>query len=302
MPVTKPPIVRAGIPAGNYAKGRTVQISQISEHHVVGDARHAISKAQIVGREFSCTFTIAMDGTIFQLVDIEDTPYTDNAWASNKRSITIEHAGGHANFPYTDAMYRSSIHLHAWLFQTYGMLNCVRHRDIPEVKADPRKATACPGGLNVEYIVSEAKKLLEGEPMISDADNEYGRWNKLFYQIRGRNATRDEFRKFAVGKTWLRAMEILSDDKEADQSTNAQVVGSRAIAQNWQGQISDLRSQVEKLGERPTQAQLDDIKNKLLACENDMKRAEAEANEIPETEAEKINFLTRIIQKLFGKK
>src|SRR6187549_561590 len=67
------------------------------------------------------------------------------------------------------------------------------------------------------------------EPMISDADNEYGRWNKLFYQIRGRNAGRDEFRNAAVGRQWLTAMEILSDNSEADAATHAQEVGQQAL-------------------------------------------------------------------------
>ena len=171
MPVSKPHITRVGIPSNKFAIGRAAPISQISEHHVVGDAVHVINKAnsKII---FSTTFTIGMDGTIYQLVDIANTPFCDNAWQSNARSITIEHAGGHANFPYTEAMYQSSIALHAWLFQTYGYLNCVRHRDIPEVKANASKATACPGGLDVERIVREAKQLLTqgADEMITPAD------------------------------------------------------------------------------------------------------------------------------------
>jgi len=62
------------------------------------------------------------------------------------------------------------------------------------------------------------------EKMINDADNEYYRWNKLATQIRGRDLfSRQEFRNAAVGRTWLAAMEILSDDKEANVATaNAQ--------------------------------------------------------------------------------
>lgn len=165
MAISKPHIVRVQIPSNKYGRGRVYRISQISEHHVVGDAQHVINKAQ-GSAIFSTTFTIAMDGTIYQLVEIGDTPYCDNDYRSNGRSITIEHAGGHPSYPYTEAMYASSIHLHAWLFQEYGMLNCVRHRDIPEIKADPSKATACPGGLDVERIVRDAKaRLQQGENM-----------------------------------------------------------------------------------------------------------------------------------------
>lgn len=58
----------------------------------------------------------------------------------------------------------------------------------------------------------------EGEDMIQDSDNEFSRWRKLATQVRGRHQgfTRDEFRNSAVGRTWLQAIEILSDDPEAD--------------------------------------------------------------------------------------
>lgn len=82
------------------------------------------------------------------------------------------------------------------------------------------------------------------EPMVNDADNEYGRWNKLFVQIRGRNATRDEFRAAAVGRSWLSAMEILSDNPEADRNIESANVGRTAQSQDWAGQIATLRTQV----------------------------------------------------------
>lgn len=69
---------------------------------------------------------------------------------------------------------------------------------------------------------------LQEEITIHDTDNEYGRWNKLGVQIRGRELSRDEFRAAAVGKTWLQAMEILSDNPEADLATEAQNKGSQA--------------------------------------------------------------------------
>lgn len=171
MAVSKPPVTRVSIPSNKYTRGRSARISQVSEHHVVGDARHVIAKAQ-GSAIFSTTYTIGMDGTIYQLVDDANTPYCDNDFRSNSRSITIEHAGGLAGFPYTEAMYQSSIRLHAWLFQTYGNLNCVRHRDIPEIKATPSKATACPGGLDVERIVREAYNLLKGEDLVQPSEAE----------------------------------------------------------------------------------------------------------------------------------
>ena len=88
--------------------------------------------------------------------------------------------------------------------------------------------------------------------MVQDTDNEYGRWRKAFYQIRGRDANRQEFKNAAVGRTWLNALEILSDDPEADSSTNNQEVGKVAIQDNWQGQIYDLQARTAELGKSVT--------------------------------------------------
>jgi hypothetical protein len=125
------------------------------------------------------------------------------------------------------------------------------------------------------------KQLTEGdEPMITDQDNEYWRWNKLGYQIRGRNFARAEFQASAVGQTWLRAMEILSDDAEADAATAAQELGQLATRDNWQGQIygledslksatgniASLQAQVTSLALNPTVEQLTAVQTTLAAA------------------------------------
>jgi len=91
-------------------------------------------------------------------------------------------------------------------------------------------------------------KVIREDEMVQDTDNEYGRWRKAFYQIRGRDANRQEFNNAAVGRTWLNALEILSDDPEADSSTNNQEVGKVAVQDNWQGQIYDLQNKNTELG------------------------------------------------------
>lgn len=64
------------------------------------------------------------------------------------------------------------------------------------------------------------------EDMITDTDNEYARWNKLFQQIRvPRQTARSEFQGNAVGLTWLKAMEILSDDADADKAYQYKIAG-----------------------------------------------------------------------------
>lgn len=90
-----------------------------------------------------------------------------------------------------------------------------------------------------EVKVTVGQKLTGGEAMINDADNEFARWNKLFFQIRGRNASREEFQKNAVGLNWLRAMEILSDDPEADRATASQQAG--LAVPELQKQLAEVR-------------------------------------------------------------
>lgn len=234
-----PQITRIQIPGSNYQVGRAAKIDQITFHHIVGDAPAAIARFKDGSQIASSTYVIGSDGRIYQLVDEKDTPYTDANFSSNSRAITIEHAGGHASVPYTEAMYKSSAKLVAWIRSRHNITRFMRHRDVSS------KPTACPGSLDVERIVRESNNTQGAIPMVNDADNEYWRWNKLFLQIRGRNATREEFRAHAVGKNWLTAMEILSDDPEADRALQAQNVGAVAVRDNWEKQITDLQKALQ---------------------------------------------------------
>lgn len=136
------------------------------------------------------------------------------------------------------------------------------------------------------------------EPMISNVDNEFGRWSKLYIQIRNTETppTRQQFIDAAVGRSWLTAMEILSDNPSADEAIENRKVGRQARADNWPGQIyalqdqvkaavaaanqanADLitaRRQIQELGARPTQAQLDAITAQLKAAEADARDKQA---------------------------
>lgn len=121
------------------------------------------------------------------------------------------------------------------------------------------------------------------EPMIADTDNEYARWNKLFIQIRGRGASREEFRAAAVGRNWLNAMEILSDDAEAEQATQDQATGRVARIDNWPGQIYGLIDQVNELAKRPTSEKLTELTGKLEVLTQSADSAKAERDAVVET-------------------
>lgn len=96
---------------------------------------------------------------------------------------------------------------------------------------------------------------------VPDQDNYYWRYGiKLAEQTRGRTLSREEFKKFLVGQSDLRVVEILSDDPEADKALQAQRVGQLAVKDDWQGQIYRLQDQLkvttEKLAQVTTQSEL----------------------------------------------
>lgn len=157
MAVPAPNIIRVQIPSTNFRKGRASAISQITFHHIVGDAAAAIARFKISGEQASSTYVIGSNGQIYQLVEESDTPYTDANGPSNSRSITIEHAGGHPAVPYTAAMYSASAHLVAWIRDRHKITRFERHRNVSDTP------TACPGTLDVEGIVSNSSKIMSGQ-------------------------------------------------------------------------------------------------------------------------------------------
>lgn len=121
-------------------------------------------------------------------------------------------------------------------------------------------------------------KWISGEDMpIPDADNYYWRYGqKLSTFVRGRQLSREEFRKALVGVSDLRAVEILSDDPEADRTQHAQEVGQLALRDNWQQQIYDLQA---ALNGRPTPEQLAAAQAQLAEMNKKFDEANATAQE-----------------------
>lgn len=120
----------------------------------------------------------------------------------------------------------------------------------------------------------------KGDDMIPDQDNYFNRWSDLFIRIRGRAPSRDEFKANAVGLTWLKAIEILSDGQEAADAEHAQEVGQLAIKDQWDQQIYSLQAQLKDTTDKLSQVasksdlsstlqkQVDDLTNKNTALIN----------------------------------
>lgn len=203
----RPATIQAPAAYGNYAIGRRNRISRITFHHIVGDAPAAINRFETLGIEVSATYVIGSDGQIYQCVDENNTPYTDANADSNSRTISIEHAGGNAAVPYTEAMYRASEQLVAYLIDKYGINDFKRHRDVSDTP------TACPGQLDVERIVNNAKALLKGDDMVDDAGaREILTITGILAQpgdAPDRQPTLDEINNL-IGKPYLQALQEVS--------------------------------------------------------------------------------------------
>src|SRR4051794_12941509 len=135
----RPQIIQKPAAIGNYTIGRTQKISRVTFHHIAGDAPAAIARFQRAGEQVSTHYVIGSDGTIYQCVGEGNTAWGDGSAASNARAISIEHAGGIASVPYTEAMYNASAQLVRYLIATYDITDFQRHRDVID-------KTVYPGG------------------------------------------------------------------------------------------------------------------------------------------------------------
>jgi hypothetical protein len=165
--VPAPNIRWRGAHPNNYTVGRpgASRDGRNTFHHVVGSRESAVIVFNQPTRGASSHFVVGAD-IIDQCVDINNTAWCDGNWESNLRTISVEHEGGqNGTGPYSDAMYEQAAKLCAWLRDNYGVTRYVRHREVS------LKATACPGGLDVERIWARASAIIKqyNEPVTPPA-------------------------------------------------------------------------------------------------------------------------------------
>ncbi|MFD6492608.1 N-acetylmuramoyl-L-alanine amidase [Streptomyces sp. NPDC060188] len=119
----------------NYAVGRTASISKVVIHVTQGSYAGTISWFQNPTAEVSAHYVVrSSDGQITQMVRDKDTAW--HARSGNASGIGIEHEG-YIDDPtwFTDAMYRSSAALTAYLCDRYGIpkdrAHIVGHSEVP---------------------------------------------------------------------------------------------------------------------------------------------------------------------------
>lgn len=101
--------------------------------------------------------------------------------------------------------------------------------------------------------------------IIQNADNWYGRCNKIMARERGRECSRDEFVQYAVGVEFLHWVEAVQDNPEADAWFALGQLGRQAQNENWQGQVVDLQSQLNAAKDEDVQdeAKIADLTKQL---------------------------------------
>ena len=151
---------------------------------------------------------------------------------------------------------------------------------------------------------------------IPDADNYYGRYNKLMLQVRGRNMTRDEFRKNIVGVSDLTAVERISDNVESDRATEAQqwALANRASVEK---RIVDLQKTVEDLDKRvkeqsaqiigltqtvnEKQAEISSLQDRTADLEKENKELKAQLATCGGDDTELLNSFGEILRKIIAR-
>lgn len=172
----------------NHYNGRNgYAITHITLHIMVG---HLAGTDSVFQRPSgaSAHYGIGADGTIHQYVSETDGSWSDANYASNNSTISIEHEGGMQGIPCTRACMDASARLcadiarrHGWTHLWHDRLNGnIRlHREIPGTDHAGCPDLA-PNGLDVQYVISKANQLLQGDDDMSAADVTTG-----LYQTKG---------------------------------------------------------------------------------------------------------------------
>ena len=159
-------LVTVKVPAysGNYTKGRTSKISEITIHHMAGvlTAKQCGAIFQKVGRKGSAHYGVGNDGSIGLYVNECDTAWANSNWQSNCRAVTIETSNSSTggNWAVGDKALNSLIKLVADIAKRNGLGKLVKGKNLTWHRM--YAATTCPGDYllsKMDYIIEQANKI-----------------------------------------------------------------------------------------------------------------------------------------------
>lgn len=161
----------------NHYNGRNgYAVTHITLHIMVGHLEGTDSVFLNPGSQASAHYGIGANGTVHQYVSEDDGSYSDANFASNNSTISIEHEGGMAGVPCTQACMDASARLcadiarrHGWTHLWHDGLNgnIWLHREVPGTDhyGCPDR---CVNALPVDRIINRANELLRGDDMSAE--------------------------------------------------------------------------------------------------------------------------------------
>lgn len=161
----------------NHYNGRNgYAVTHITLHIMVGHLAGTDSVFLNPDSQASAHYGIGADGAIHQYVSENDGSYSDANFASNNSTISIEHEGGMAGVPCTQACMDASARLcadiarrHGWTHLWHDGLNgnIWLHREVPGTDhyGCPDR---CVNALPVDRIINRANELLRGDDMSAE--------------------------------------------------------------------------------------------------------------------------------------
>lgn len=165
----------------NYNSGRAGNhVEYISLHIMAGYLAGTDATFSRSSSRSSSTYGVGSDGSTHQYVSESNTAWADGSTLSNRRSISIEHAGGLAQIEVTAAEIEASAQLCADIARRYGWnylahgVNVLLHREIPPY-THPACPDICPNPLPWQAIINRANDLIGNPTSVSTTSaTQYG--------------------------------------------------------------------------------------------------------------------------------
>jgi hypothetical protein len=160
----------------NHSSRSGLAPAYISLHVMAGGLAGTDSVFRNAGSKASSHYGVGSDGSVHQYVNERYAAWADGSMNSNRRSISIEHAGGLNGYANTDACVEASAQLCAniaqrmrWPKLVHGQ-NIMLHREIP-----PHTHPACPdkcvNPLRWQEIIDRANALLGNGPIANNTNS-----------------------------------------------------------------------------------------------------------------------------------
>lgn len=161
----------------NHSSRKGTKVDRITLHIMAGRLAGTDATFARASRKASSTYGVGSDGSIHQYVRESEAAWADGSMDSNRRTISIEHEGGLAGIPCTDACVQASARLcadialrHGWTRLTHGA-NVWLHREVPP-HTHPACPDKCANPLPWQTVIDKANALIAAQTTTTDKDKE----------------------------------------------------------------------------------------------------------------------------------